>query len=86
MSTKHFRTGEDYCPSCKHLVDSATPAKGDCDPSPGDVSLCLYCGELLEFNQHLKVVLASEQTTSQLSVKQLAIIATLQREIKLRQV
>jgi len=37
------------CPSCDAPLDGATDAYGEETPSPGDISICLYCGHLMAF-------------------------------------
>jgi hypothetical protein len=40
------------CPECETLLDSATSVAGDdATPKPGDITLCIYCGMLLEFTE-----------------------------------
>jgi hypothetical protein len=42
------------CPVCRYEMDSATCAsKKDEEASAGDVSVCLNCGEMLQFNDIL---------------------------------
>jgi hypothetical protein len=42
---------ECFCPTCKHPFDRATNGNGiAAAPNPGDVSVCVECGEYLEFN------------------------------------
>jgi len=56
-----------YCPSCKHELDAATSA----DDSPrelkkGDFSLCMYCGEILRFEENLKLKVANQDDMEEL--------------------
>lgn len=42
------------CPVCKYEMDSATCVGVEgIEPQPGDVSLCLNCGEVLQYNDIL---------------------------------
>lgn len=43
----------DRCPGCAHPFNDATHVAGDAKPSPGDLSMCWYCGAFLEFNPDL---------------------------------
>ena len=43
------------CPSCNYQMDAATSLEGDHTPTPGDLSVCLNCGELLIFTDALQV-------------------------------
>ncbi len=42
------------CPTCGKLLDACTSAEGDSSPSPGDLSVCWYCGEILVFGKGMK--------------------------------
>lgn len=39
------------CPACLSKIDGATVLSSEeqAQPAPGDVTVCLYCGSLLEF-------------------------------------
>ena len=42
------------CPNCNVPLDAVTdPSEQNKLPSPGDVTLCLYCDELLEFTDDM---------------------------------
>jgi hypothetical protein len=49
------RVDQGYCPACKKRLTGATGATGDHGPRPGDVSVCLYCGEVLIYGKYLRV-------------------------------
>lgn len=51
---------EDACPICFHELDSATDIVGNDKPKPGDLSVCLYCAELLVFDDALRHVSLDE--------------------------
>jgi hypothetical protein len=43
-----------FCPICRYEMDSATCVEKElAEPSAGDLSVCLNCGELLQFNEIL---------------------------------
>jgi len=46
------------CPTCKSILDAATQASegGPGVPCPGDITICLYCQELLTFDGDLNLV------------------------------
>jgi|SRR5277367_1643086 len=51
---------EDFCPTCRYRTDSATCAKNSrLRPKPGDLTVCLNCGEVLEFQNDMKMKLAT---------------------------
>ena len=41
------------CPSCEKKLDAATHPTGDVAPSPGDVTICLGCQDILIFTEEL---------------------------------
>jgi hypothetical protein len=51
---------ESFCPMCKHRFN-----RSDCTtsagalPNPGDLSVCIECGQVLVFDEHLVLVLPS---------------------------
>jgi len=44
------------CPSCGTQLDAATHPTEDVSPSPGDVTICLHCQEILRFDATLALV------------------------------
>lgn len=50
---KTIRLSQNPCPWCGYEIDSHTDAVGIASPSPGDVSVCLSCGGLLQFSKKL---------------------------------
>lgn len=41
-----------FCPNCGKQLDGTTFIKrGDVMPRPGDLSICFYCGTILEFEE-----------------------------------
>lgn len=48
------------CPTCGYQVDAAThPVNDKAVPKPGDLSLCMKCGELMTFNDDMTLRLSS---------------------------
>jgi hypothetical protein len=43
------------CVSCGKTLDAATLPEGEDAPSPGDISLCLYCGHLMAYADDLEL-------------------------------
>lgn len=41
------------CKACGYLMDAATCAMGNHQPVPGDVTICVECGHLMEFANDL---------------------------------
>lgn len=44
---------ESICPKCGKVLDAATSIEEGAIPSPGDITICMYCGELLRFDENL---------------------------------
>ena len=45
---------EQKCETCGQLLDAVTHVNGPAKPSPGDLSICVYCGTLTVFNNELR--------------------------------
>lgn len=62
FSTKHdFRKARPRCPKCRKKLTAASG--GSRQPAVGDLSVCIYCGELLKFTDddgHLASLPAAE--------------------------
>ena len=46
---------ESSCPSCGEAMTGAAGVESDDAPTPGDISVCLYCRALLVFGNDLKL-------------------------------
>ncbi len=54
--TKSFFVRENSCPSCNYVMDMAGSVDGrPLIPEPGDLSVCIRCGELLRFARGMKL-------------------------------
>lgn len=49
MPIADHRVRGSRCPQCGALMDGATGLTGDRAPRPGDISICVYCQEILQF-------------------------------------
>jgi hypothetical protein len=47
------RIAESLCLCCRKPLDGVTDPMGQAMPSPGDVTICLYCGHLMAFGDGL---------------------------------
>lgn len=55
--------GGGECPVCLNSVSGASPiSKGNAKPKPGDISVCVYCGAILEFDDTLNLQAISEES------------------------
>lgn len=72
------------CPVCSHVLDSATgvPGQGDARPKPGDLSVCLKCGEVLEFAADMSITVASVASLMALDATGAAMLEKAQRLIR----
>lgn len=54
---RHFIENKPLCPSCNERLDGASNAEEDEDiePKPRDITVCIYCGSLLIFNQDMSL-------------------------------
>lgn len=67
---KTTRTPETICPTCGNVNDAATCVEGEHSPSPGDVSVCLYCAAILIFTDELETRLPTEREMIDLQTSQ----------------
>lgn len=68
MAMTTHQIGKGQCPACGYVADCASTLSGsDGAPSPGDLSICLNCGELLQFEDGYKVKRAPDGIQLQLS-------------------
>ncbi len=53
---KNF-VGKNICPYCLHKADSAVNENDETmKPGPGDIVLCIRCGEVSEFDKKMKMM------------------------------
>lgn len=45
------------CPCCSAKLDGFTDPISDASPSPGDVTICFYCGGCLRFIDNLQLAI-----------------------------
>ena len=45
------------CPTCRHPLEMSTPINNapDTKPRPGDLSICINCGQVLQYNAIMSV-------------------------------
>lgn len=55
------RLPADYCPWCGYLIDAASPLEGKATPKPDDITICLSCGSILQFDFNLKIQKITDQ-------------------------
>lgn len=55
------RIKENNCRNCGHTLDACTAIEDGATPSTGDISICLYCGELSAFTEDLTIRKVSKE-------------------------
>lgn len=62
MKMETVLTKECKCPSCGGKLDAAScMSRPKGKPSPGDISVCLYCGQALQFTNDLGVAVLPDK-------------------------
>ncbi len=59
---KTFKLEQFKCPYCGTNLNAAAGV-GECDrpPQPGDITICIKCGEVYEFGENLEGVVPSQE-------------------------
>lgn len=78
---KSFKTEASACPRCKKVLDATTEPGHGQSPSPGDFSICLYCGAPLRFTETLGLREVKVGELLQLSAEELEIIKRMQEVV-----
>jgi hypothetical protein len=83
MTWNPFETVEDQCPKCSARFDSAAPVNSSesAKVSPGDISLCIYCGIFLVFKPDLRVRLMTPDEMIALDPEALNMLLTAKSNI-----
>lgn len=53
------------CPACGHKINGSFGINCKTPPVPNDVSICMYCGCISEFDENLNLTILSEKTLLQ---------------------
>jgi hypothetical protein len=83
---KTHRTPETECPNCGYKLDAVGNFEGDSAPKPGDASMCINCGELLEFDKDMLCIPMSDGLRDELEPAQLAQMLVIQDRIRGKEV
>jgi hypothetical protein len=65
----HTRTKGSQCQGCFKINDTNTCVSGDATPKPRDISVCLYCGAICEFDKELNLVPLNQEQIVKLSIE-----------------
>ena len=56
-----------HCPTCNELLDAATPvSEKGVEPKVGDISVCLYCASILEWDENMDLIPILNETIENL--------------------
>lgn len=72
------------CPCCGYKLSAATPVEGTHNPRPGDVSVCLNCGHMLQFTDNLSVKSVTEDEFITFPLETQSVLTRVMRLIHLR--
>jgi hypothetical protein len=72
------------CPQCAELLDGATAMGEDAVPEPGDISVCCYCAEILQFDAAMHLVKCPEEALAKLDTERRGNLDLAQLAIKAR--
>lgn len=59
------------CPFCLKLLDHFHHPKEGAEPAPGSASVCMHCGEFLEFDDNMKLKAITPETLARISAYEL---------------
>jgi len=63
---KTTRTKTSTCPNCEKKLDAHDSLGGDHSPAKGDISMCLKCGQMLEFQDPQTVIKIRPETLAEI--------------------
>ena len=67
-----MKTKETHCPICECKLDDASAMQEGTVPKPGDVTICLYCQGVLEFDENMDLIEANYETLIELDLVHLS--------------
>jgi RNase P subunit RPR2 len=53
MKPMQHRIKMNECPSCHKQLDAASSVDDNLRPEPGEITICLYCGHIMAFDDDL---------------------------------
>lgn len=74
-----FLVNEPQCPHCETTLDGFTDPTGNRVPEPEDVTMCLYCGEILQFDSDMKLKPIPEEIITELDLRTVQIAGEVRR-------
>ena len=70
------------CPACGKILDACTSVEPDRQPSPGDLTICAHCIEILKFNEDLRPVTLTLQETRAIQPEEWRLLNVAKAQIK----
>ena len=78
-----MRTTEYNCLNCRHKISAASEIfRDELVPKEGDITICFYCGEIMEFDADLKLQIIKDFSLTQLNAEELAALKKVKSFIK----
>ncbi len=75
--------GKDNCPVCNAVLDAATGMRDENDiPNPHDVSICIKCGEILEYGDDMGLIQITDEVYSDLDIETKNMLLYYQNKIR----
>lgn len=71
-----------HCPTCKKMLDGFTAVDHEQNPQPGDVTICAYCNEVLQFTDDMGMKLASPEAIEECGLLEVSRSQRQARELK----
>lgn len=78
-TSRSIHTPESSCPYCDYKLNACSPPDSLDSPSPGDLSVCINCGGLLELKRDLTVQALEESKLLQIRFADPEVFAALMK-------
>jgi len=78
------RIPQSECPTCHYKMDATTAVFEKATPKKGDISVCMKCGTVTQFDEKLRMVALTSKEVDEIKEKYPALyiqIRQIQREI-----
>lgn len=78
------RVKESPCPNCEKVLDEASDPTGlRPKPEPGDITICIYCAQVCEFDSELNLIKLRPEVEKSLNPEEKLAMDTYVAAIKL---
>jgi hypothetical protein len=79
--TDHYDMPQQSCPVCSYRFDAATLIEGDGPPEPENLTLCIKCGSVLQWDYAMRLRKLTAQELRELSTETFQLLARAQRTL-----